>query len=97
MSAEPESIALGKGDFDRSTPRIELIALDSEFLSRSEARRLGTGLEKFDRVVLDFTGVKMIGQGFADELFRVWHRAHPHVLLQVQGANAAVELMINRV
>jgi hypothetical protein len=66
-------------------------------LSRSEARRLAAGLEQFDRVVLDFTGVDMIGQGFADELFRVWHLAHPTVLLLVHGANPAVELMINRV
>lgn len=85
------------GDFDRSTPRIELVTTGGEFLSRSEARRFAAGLEKFDRVVLDFTGVKMIGQGFADELFRVWHKANPSVILQVRGTNPAVDLMINRV
>ena len=85
------------GDFDQSTPRIELVRAGREFLSRSEARRLAAGLEKFDRVVLDFTGVTMIGQGFADELFRVWHRENPSVILQLRGTNPAVDLMISRV
>jgi len=65
-------------------------------LSRNEARRLAAGLEQFSRVVLDFTGVEMIGQGFADELFRVWHQEHPMVLLLVHGTNPAVEMMISR-
>ncbi len=86
-----------EGRFNRTTPRIELITTGGEFLSRGEARRFADGLEEFDRVILDFTGVTMIGQGFADELFRVWHRAHPSVVLQVQGADPAVALMINRV
>ncbi len=33
--------------------------------------------ERFQTVVLDFTGVEEIGQDFADEVFRVFQRAHP--------------------
>jgi len=87
----------GEGRFDRTVPRVELASIEGEFMSRGEARRIADGLEKFDRVVLDFTGVDMIGQGFADELFRVWHTAHPAVILLVNGANPAVNMMINRV
>ena len=86
-----------QGEFNRTIPLIKLVQYGGDFLSRSEARRFAEGLEQFERVVLDFTGVEMIGQGFADELFRVWNHAHPEVQLLVHGANPAVELMINRV
>jgi len=85
------------GEFDRTTPRIELVRVGGEFLSRSEAKRFAAGLEKFDRVVLDFTGVQMVGQGFVDELFRVWQADHPGVRMAVTGANPAVALMLSRV
>jgi len=38
------------------------------------------GLEKFEMVVLDFKGVQMVGQGFADEVFRVWQKNWPSTL-----------------
>jgi anti-sigma regulatory factor (Ser/Thr protein kinase) len=85
------------GEFVRTTPRIELVRHGSEFLSRSQAKRFTLGLEEFEHVILDFTGVDLIGQGFADELFRVWQAAHPTVRLDVTGANPGVALMIGRV
>jgi hypothetical protein len=39
----------------------------------------------------------LIGQGFADELFRVWQRDHPDVEPNVAGASRGVRLMIDRV
>lgn len=83
--------------FHRTTPRIELVSMEGDFISRSEAKRFAAGLEKFERVELDFRGVELIGQGFADELFRVWQFEHPDVALEVFGANAGVQLMIDRV
>ncbi len=85
------------GEFVRSTPRIQLINHGEEFLSRSQAKRFALGLEEFEHVILDFTGVELVGQGFADELFRVWQADHPGVRLDVAGANAGVALMIGRV
>lgn len=85
------------GEFIRTTPRVELIQHGSEFLSRSQAKRFALGLEQFTQVDLDFTSVDIIGQGFADELFRVWQAEHPHIALGVTGANPGVALMINRV
>ncbi len=85
------------GDFVRTIPRVELVQHGSEFLSRSQAKRFALGLELFTHVVLDFTGVELVGQGFADELFRVWQSEHPEVKLTVTGANRGVALMIGRV
>ncbi|MFZ1283417.1 MAG: DUF4325 domain-containing protein [Propionicimonas sp.] len=85
------------GEFVRTTPRIQLAQHGSEFLSRSQAKRFALGLESFEHVILDFTGVDLIGQGFADELFRVWQAEHPTVRLDVAGPNAGVSLMIGRV
>ena len=44
----------------------------AKLISRSEARRLLHGLEDFSEILLDFTGVTGVGQGFVDEVFRVW-------------------------
>ncbi|MFZ0528964.1 MAG: DUF4325 domain-containing protein [Propionicimonas sp.] len=85
------------GEFVRTTPRIQLVQHGSEFLSRSQAKRFAAGLEEFEQVILDFTGVDLVGQGFADELFRVWQAEHPTVRLDVTGANPGVALMIGRV
>lgn len=54
----------------RTIPRVQLVQHGSEFLGRSQAKRFAQGLEQFRQVVLDFTGVELVGQGFADELFR---------------------------
>ncbi|MDR0960115.1 MAG: DUF4325 domain-containing protein [Propionibacteriaceae bacterium] len=85
------------GEFVLTTPRISLIDSVGGFISRSEAKRFALGLEQFTHVILDFTGVTFVGQGFADELFRVWQNAHPDIQLDVSGANPAVDFMINRV
>ncbi|WP_457100129.1 STAS-like domain-containing protein [Microbacterium sp. P5_E9] len=83
--------------FHRTTPRIQLVSVAGDFISRSEAKRFAAGLEQFTRVELDFAGVELIGQGFADELFRVWRTEHPGTALETFGANRGVQLMIDRV
>jgi hypothetical protein len=64
------------------------------FVSRSEAKRLLHGMEKFEEVVLDFRGVQSVGQGFADEVLRVWSRAHPGTRLIPEHMNDAVRFMV---
>jgi hypothetical protein len=49
----------------------------ARLLARAEAKRLLQRVERFRRVVLDFSGVALIGQSFADEVFRVFANAHP--------------------
>ncbi len=52
--------------------------------------------ERFREVNLDFSGVKSIRPAFADEIFRVWRRAHPNVTLQPSGMSPDVEKMVLR-
>ena len=45
----------------------------------------------------DFTGVTDVGQGFVDELLRVWPTAHPgKTVIPVNVDNPAVDFMIKR-
>lgn len=81
--------------FDRSEQRVKIAAFGGA-LSRSQAKRLLFGLEKFHELTLDFRGVKEIGQGFADEIFRVYGKAHPEKTINFSNANRAVEFMIRR-
>jgi excisionase family DNA binding protein len=82
--------------FARSLPRVKLFETGATFISRSEAKRLALGLENFDEVELDFTGVTEVGQGFADELLRVWASQHPTTTLIPINMNDPVAFMIAR-
>jgi hypothetical protein len=88
---DPESLR-----FTRSMVRIDLFKTGDRFISRPEARRIGTGLERFGEVVLDFQGVREVGQGFVDELFRVWTRDHPNTRLIPINMSPVIEAMIRR-
>jgi len=68
-----------------------------ELISRSQARRILARVDRFSEVLLDFQGVEIIGQGFADEMFRVFRRAHPETRVIWIGAVEEVERMIRRV
>jgi DNA-binding transcriptional ArsR family regulator len=83
-------------EFSKTRTVIRLFAFGIEFVSRSQAKRLVHGLEKFREVVLDFEGVDLVGQGFADEVFRVWARQHPEVRLIPTAMNEPVAFMIER-
>lgn len=83
--------------FSRSDAHVALFSGERSMVSRSEARRLANRLEDFESVIIDFSGVEMIGQGFADELFRVWAGRHPQVALEVANVVPAVERMIEHV
>jgi hypothetical protein len=66
------------------------------FVSRSEAKRLLANLDRFREVILDFRGVEGVGQGFVDEVFRVWAHDHSEVKLIPVEMNEAVEFMVRR-
>ena len=66
------------------------------FISRSQAKRLLTRFDRFRNIVLDFSGVPEIGQGFADEVFRVFVAQHPDTALSYANATPAVGRMIRR-
>lgn len=81
--------------FDKTSVLVKL--LQAEYISRSEARRLLANLEKFREVVLDFRDVGSIGQGFADEIFRVFAAAHPEMKLSARNTSPVVEAMLRHV
>jgi DNA-binding transcriptional ArsR family regulator len=82
--------------FNRSRAVVSLFEYGELFVSRSEAQRIADGLERFEVVVIDFRDVRLVGQGFVDQLFRVWAREHPEVELQPVNMNEAVEFMVRR-
>jgi hypothetical protein len=84
-------------DFQFQRTKVLVKLLQREYVSRSEARRLLANLEKFREVVLDFRGVQSVGQGFADEVFRVFASRHPETAITTENAQPAVEAMIRHV
>lgn len=83
-------------EFDRANFRVKLTA-GREYLSRSQAKRIVSGLEAYRKIILDFSGVQEIGQGFADEIFRVFQSRNPKTDITFTNANSAVSGMILRV
>jgi biotin operon repressor/anti-sigma regulatory factor (Ser/Thr protein kinase) len=81
-------------DFQFQKTRMLVKLLQRDYVSRSEARRLVANLEKFSEIALDFRGVKSVGQGFADEVFRVFANRHPAIRITTENTNPAVDAMI---
>ncbi len=67
------------------------------FVSRSQAKRLLARFDRFKNIVLDFADIDEIGQGFADEVFRVFASAHPDSSITYINAGLLVERMIKHV
>jgi len=102
-----DSIKTPKKIMDRYTDKeigfgktIVAVALSADpgdpHVSRSQAKRLLMGLEKFKRIILDFKGVESAGQAFVDEVFRVFQNKHPHIIIHYFNANDDVDAMIKR-
>lgn len=89
------SIDPDDGDFDRTKVPVKLYRMGSIYVSRSQARALLSGLNKFKEVTLDFSGVENVGQAFADEIFRVYAIGHPEVKIDYVNANDNVKFMIS--
>jgi phosphotransferase system IIB component len=83
--------------FDKTEVQIKLYTMGTIHVSRSQARRMLSGLDEFQKIVLDFDKVPTIGQGFADEIFRVFQGRHPEIQISTINANEAVSFMIDRV
>jgi hypothetical protein len=84
-----------RGDL-RTRTVVRLSTLGIRLMSRAEAKRMLDELDTCHEVVPDFGGVEAVGQGFADEVFRVWTRAHAEVRLQPLNMNENVEFMVRR-
>jgi hypothetical protein len=91
-SPHPEELTFCKIPFFLS-----VAAFGSELITRSQAKRILARFESFEKVELDFTGIQLTGQGFADELARVWPLSHPATQLFITNATEPVEKMFRHV
>jgi anti-sigma regulatory factor (Ser/Thr protein kinase) len=84
--------------FDKTVVPVELASYGKEKLvSRSQAKRLLTRLEKFKVVVLDFKNIDIIGRAFTDEIFRVFANKHPNTTLLTINENDAIRQLVREV
>ena len=84
--------------FDKTEVPVNILRVGSETLmSRAQAQRLLRGLNDFHEVTLDFSHVGIIGQPFADEIFRVFSHEDGDVEFNTINASPEVENMIARV
>ena len=82
--------------FDKTEILIKLYNMSGIHVSRSQARRIISGLEKFSIVVFDYDKVPTIGQAFADEIYRVFHNKYPKIKIENKNMNENVEFMVKR-
>lgn len=89
-----EEFAPPEYDYRFEKTRVLVKLLRDDYVSRSEARRLLHNLEKFSEIELDMRAVHNVGQGFVDEVFRVFASRHPGISIQALNASPPVEAMV---
>ena len=83
--------------FDKTKITVKLYTLGTIYMSRSQARRILSNLDKFDHIILDFKDVPTIGQAFADEIFRVYKNSRPNIKIETINTNDNIDFMIGRI
>lgn len=97
MNAVFERYATEEHGFSRTHVPVALaIYGDENLISRSQAKRVLARVNRFREILLDFANVEMVGQAFADEIFRVFAREHSDIRLRWINANEQIEGMISR-
>lgn len=81
-------------DFRFERTKVHVNLFTQPYVSRSQAKRLVNNLDRFQEVIFDFKNVRSIGQGFADEVFRVFAKHHPAIKLTWINAHPSVQTMI---
>lgn len=84
-------------EFSKTSVAVNLYKMGTDYISRSQARRILVGLHKFKTIILDFEGIETVGQAFADEVFRIWQSHHPKIKIIPQHTNENIDFMIKRV
>jgi hypothetical protein len=82
--------------FNKTKVTVKLYKMGTEYVSRSQARRIITRLDKFKTIILDFKDVETVGQGFADEIFRVWKSRNHQIEIIPVNQNENIDFMIKR-
>ena len=89
-----EEFAPEKYDYQFEKTRVLVKLLQKDYVSRSEAKRLLHNLDKFSEIELDMCEVMNVGQGFADEIFRVFASAHPGIEIRAINTTRSVDAII---
>ncbi|MFA7245036.1 MAG: DUF4325 domain-containing protein [Candidatus Magasanikbacteria bacterium] len=82
--------------FNTSEVIVKLFQFGDNMISRSQAKRVMESMEKFENITLDFKDVHTVGQGFADEIFRVWQNEYLSVKISYRNANENITFMLKR-
>ena len=80
---------------DTTVIPIKLFDEGDVWISRSQAKKVLVGLEKYKKIIFDFAGINIIGQAFADEIFRVFNIHHPSIILEPIHMTSSVKLMVS--
>ncbi len=84
--------------FSKTIVPVQLVRYgDESLISRSQARRMLERLDKFQTVILDFKDVAQIGRAFADEVFRVFAKAHPGTHLAAINTSKQIDALIKEI
>ena len=90
--ADPEDYT-----FAKTVVPVDLAQYGNDTLvSRSQAKRMLTRIDRFTTVIFDFDKVESIGHSFADEVFRVFANRHPEIEISVINDKPKVRRMISR-
>lgn len=82
--------------FDKTEIRVKLFTSGGIHISRSQARRILEGLDAFKVIMFDYENVPLVGQAFADEIYRVFQEHHPDICLENENMTEGVRFMIER-
>ena len=80
---------------DTTVIPVKLFQEGEIWISRSQAKKVLSGLEKYQKIIFDFAGINLIGQAFADEIFRVFNISHPEIVLEPINMSPSVKLMVS--
>lgn len=84
--------------FSKTEIRVNLAEkFEKTLISRSQAKRVLAGLTNFTEIVLDFADVRTVGQGFLDEIFRVFVSKNPDKRIKYINTNEQVNIMLSHV
>jgi DNA-binding transcriptional ArsR family regulator len=75
---------------------VSVAAATDTYATRSAARELLAGKQQFRVIILDFSNVENIGQGFADEVFRVYRTQNPTVTIEPVHMNEQVAFLVDQ-
>lgn len=82
--------------FDKTEVLVRLYTSSGINVSRSQARRILSGLDKFKIITMDYDRVPTVGQAFADEIYRIFKEKKPEIKIQNINMNEAVKFMVER-